>query len=85
MTNLDFSKFGVSKQANPLQFEKDEEVRTTEKVVVKKLKVTVDPTLLHYKRVWQYCDNCKKEVNFYIINNAVKCTVCSGGYNLSPR
>lgn len=44
-----------------------------------------DPSLAEYKKVFQYCEDCKVETISDIIANDVICKVCTGKYRLSPR
>lgn len=81
---MDFSNFKTGKKANALQFEADVE-EVVEKVKGKEKKLVPIQSLSSYKRVYQYCDTCKRGTNFNIILESVRCIYCGEGYDLKAK
>ena len=38
-----------------------------------------------YPKVYQYCDTCKREINWYILNEVVTCLGCKNSYKLVKK
>ena len=82
---MDFTNFKTTKQANALRFEENKEEIIEKKVDKKDRKMVPDPALSLYKKVYQYCDTCKRGINFNIIFNKVVCSGCNNSYMLQEK